>query len=110
MTKLTQLSAELKSKPIEIAAITTEYRRFSHADVIIPNFLKGFPTDQGLLAPRVQVTSLYVDQFPENDLSRSYAAQFNLPIYPSIVKALALGATRWLSMGSYFSYLSLNTE
>lgn len=94
MTKLTQLSATLKSKPIQIAAIVTEYRRFSHADVIITKFLKGFPTDQGLLAPRVQIASLYVDQFPPNDLSRHYAAQFDLPIYPSIVKALTLGGDK----------------
>ena len=83
MTKLSQ--------PLKIAAITTEYRRFSHADVIITKFLKGFPTDGGLLPPRVQIASLYVDQFPDNDLSRRYAAHFKVPIYPSIVKALTLG-------------------
>lgn len=76
---------------LSIAAITTEYRRFSHADVIITKFLKGFPTDGGLLPARIRIASLYVDQFPENDLSRSYAAQFNIPIYPSIAKALTLG-------------------
>lgn len=80
--------------PIKIAAITTEYRRFSHADVIITKFLKGFPTDGGLLPARVQIASLYVDQFPANDLSRHYATQFNLPIYPSIAKALTLGGDR----------------
>ncbi|MEZ4868044.1 MAG: hypothetical protein R3C14_42340 [Caldilineaceae bacterium] len=77
----------------KIAAITTEYRRFSHADVIITKFLKGFPTDEGLLPPRVQIASLYVDQFPENDLSRHYSIQFNAPIYPSVVKALTLGGS-----------------
>lgn len=86
MTKLGQ--------PLKIAAITTEYRRFSHADVIITKFLKGFPTDGGLLPPRVQIASLYVDQFPDNDLSRLYAAQFGVPIYPSIVKALTLGGDK----------------
>lgn len=83
MTKLTQ--------PLKIAAIVTEYRRFSHADVIVTKFLKGFPTDQGLLPARVQIASLYVDQFPTSDLSRAYAAQFDVPIYPSIAQALTLG-------------------
>ena len=36
---------------------------------------------------------MYVDQFPENDLSRGFAAEHNVPIYPSIVKALTLGGS-----------------
>ena len=83
MTKLSQ--------PIKIAAIVTEYRRFSHADVIITKFLKGLPTDQGLIPARVQIASLYVDQFPDSDLSRHYAARYNIPIYGSIRQALTLG-------------------
>ncbi len=82
---------ESATKSIKIAAIITEYRRFSHADVIVTKFLKGFPTDSGLLPARVQIASLYVDQFPDSDLSRGYAAQFNIPIYPSIAQALTLG-------------------
>jgi hypothetical protein len=76
--------------PKKIAAIITEYRPNSHADVIVTKFLKGFPTDEGLLPPRVELASMYVDQFAENDLSRHYAAAYHVPIYPSIVKALTL--------------------
>jgi hypothetical protein len=79
------------SEPKKIAAIITEYRPNSHAEVIVGKFLKGFPTDEGLLAPRVEVASLYVDQFPEQDLARAVAAEHGVPIYPSIVKALTLG-------------------
>lgn len=75
----------------KIAAILTEYRPYSHADVIVGKFLKGFPTDDGLIAPQVQIASMYVDQFPENDLSRAMAAQFNVPIFGSIKRALTLG-------------------
>ncbi len=74
-----------------IAAIVTEYRHFSHADVIITKFLKGLPTDQGLLPARVEIASLYIDQFPENDLGRAYGARYGVPIYPSIPQALTLG-------------------
>jgi hypothetical protein len=80
------------AEPKKIAAIITEYRPDSHADVIVTKFLKGFPTDQGLVAPRVKIVSMYVDQFAENDLSRAMAADHNVPIYPSIVKALTLGS------------------
>lgn len=74
-----------------IAAILTEYRPNSHADVIVTKFLKGYPTDEGLLPPRVEIASMYVDQFPDSDQSRAMSAAHNVPIYPSIVKALTLG-------------------
>lgn len=76
--------------PKRIAAIVTEYRPKSHADVILTKYLRGFPTDEGLISPRSQIVSLYVDQFPENDLSREYAAQHGVPIYGSIPQALTL--------------------
>jgi hypothetical protein len=79
---------------LKIAAIITEYRPLSHADVIVTKFLKGFPTDQGLIPPRVDIASMYVDQFPEEDLSRKFAAEHGVPIYPSIVKALTLGGDK----------------
>ena len=73
-----------------IAAIITEYRPNSHADVIVTKFLKGFPTDEGLLPPRVDLVSMYVDQFPENDLSRQFAAEHDVPIFNSIPRAMTL--------------------
>ena len=39
-----------------VAAIITEYRPESHADVIISKFLYGFPTDEAMQAPRVEQT------------------------------------------------------
>ncbi len=74
-----------------IAAIVTVYFPHSHADVVVTKFLEGFPTDAGVLPPRVDVVSMYVDQFAENDLARGIAAKHNVPIYPSIVKALTQG-------------------
>ncbi len=79
------------SKRKKIAAVITEYRPGSHADVIVTKFLKGFPTDGGFLSPRVDIASIYIDQFPENDIGRAIAAEHGVPIYPSIVKALTLG-------------------
>lgn len=75
----------------KIAAIVTEYRPRSHADVIVSKFLKGFPTDDGLQAPRTQIASMYIDQFPDSDIGRDMAAQHDVPVYNSIVKALTLG-------------------
>jgi hypothetical protein len=78
----------------QIAAILTEYRPYSHADVIVGKFLKGFPTDEGLLPARVKIASMYVDQFADNDLSRQMSSQFDVPIYGSINQALTLGGDR----------------
>ncbi len=75
----------------KIAAVITEYRPNSHADVIVTKYILGFPTDDGLMAPRVDVVSMYVDQFPEQDLGRQMSASHNVPIYPSIARALTLG-------------------
>ena len=75
----------------KIAAVITEYRPKSHADVIITKFIKGFPTDNGLVLPRVEIASMYVDQFPQDDLSRNISMEYDIPIYSSIVKALTLG-------------------
>ena len=74
-----------------IAAIVTEYFAGSHADVIVTKFLKGFPTDGGLLEPRVSLASLYIDQVSERDIGVDLAAEYDVPIYPSIVQALTLG-------------------
>src|SRR5690349_3236022 len=74
-----------------IAAIVTTYRPESHGDVIVTKFLKGFPTDEGVLAPQVDVVSLYVDQFPANDLSRRFAAEHDIPIFGSIAEAMRVG-------------------
>ncbi len=53
--------------------------------------MKGFHTDEGFFAPRVELASLYIDQFPDSDIGRSLAAEHGVPIFPSIVQALTLG-------------------
>lgn len=80
----------MTTKP-KIAAILTEYRPNSHADVIVTKLLQGIPTDRELREPRVEIVSMYVDQFADNDLSRDLSAKHDVPIFPSIVSALTLG-------------------
>jgi hypothetical protein len=59
--------------------------------VIVTKFLKGFPTDEGLISPRTEIVSMFVDQFNETDLARGLAEEHGVPIYNSIRKALTLG-------------------
>lgn len=77
-----------------IAAIVTEWRKWSHADVILPKFLEGLEYQDIHFRPRSKIVSLYTDQVPEKDLSRPYAEKHKLPIFPSIAGALTLGTDR----------------
>ena len=88
-------TAEVKTDtPLRIAAIVTTYFPNSHAGVMVDKFLRGFPTDDGLIPSRSKIVSLYIDQIHENDIGRQIAHEFDIPIYESIRSALTLGSSR----------------
>jgi hypothetical protein len=72
----------------KVAAIVTEYRKWSHADVILRNLLDGYPNGT---RPELELVSLYTDQLPKNDLSRELAKKHGFKIYDSIAECLTLG-------------------
>jgi hypothetical protein len=76
-----------------VAAVVTEYRRHSHADVIVGKILEGYNHD-GRAFPDMRLVSLYVDQFPEGDLSRGLARRHRFTIYRTIEGAVTLGRDR----------------
>jgi len=76
-----------------IAAIVTEYRYLSHAQVICDRFLMGYAIRGQFHKPPVRLVSMFVDQFPENDLSRERAAQFGFTLYPTIAATLRNGGS-----------------
>src|ERR671931_288856 len=78
----------------KVAAITTVWRKDSHADVIISKLIAGYDLEGEPVKPSVDVVSLYVDQFPENDLSRRWAKRFDIRIFGSVREALTLGGDR----------------
>lgn len=89
------LALEAQSAPPKrIAAIVTEYRYNSHADVIIGKYLEGFHQNNQPPYPRSKIVSLYTAQVPKNDMSRDMAKKHNVPIYPTIWEALTLGGGR----------------
>ena len=93
----------------KIAAVITEYRVPAHADVIVGKFIKGFPTDDGLIEPQVDIVSMYLDQIPENDIGLQVSKEYDIPIYQSISAALCLGGSELavdgvLSIGEHGSY------
>ncbi len=77
--------------PKRIAAVVTEYRHNSHADVIVGKYLEGFRQNNQPPGPRSKVVSMYTAQIPKNDMSRDMAKKHNVPIYPTIWETLTLG-------------------
>jgi hypothetical protein len=59
-----------------LAVLSTVYRPLSHAYHIAGRFLYGYARGGKLHVPKHYIHSLYVDQTPENDLSRDVAQEF----------------------------------
>ena len=79
----------------QIAALVTEYRKYSHGECIIDRFLGGYGWESRWHYPQADVISLYVDQFPESDLSRERAARYpNLNLYPTDTRRQSTGRRR----------------
>lgn len=78
--------------PFRIAAIVTTFFPESHAGVLVTKFLRGFPTDDGLIPPRTEIASLYIDQIHERDVGLQLAHEFDVPVFESIRAALTLGS------------------
>lgn len=79
--------------PKPVAAIVTEYRRHSHADVIVGKLLEG-PNYDGKDPYGLRVVSMYVDQFPKTDMSRGLATKFGFRLCKTIDEALTLGGDK----------------
>ena len=90
-----QTNTRAPARPaFKVAAIVTEYRHWSHADVIVGRLLGGNSSDGIWHAPRTNVVSLYTDQVPANDMSRDLAARHGFRIYPTIREALCQGGPK----------------
>lgn len=90
----------------KVAAVVTEYRKWSHADVILRNLLDGYPDGT---RPALELVSLVTDQVPKNDMSRDLAKKYGFKICDTVAEALTLGGTTLavdgvLSIGEHGKY------
>jgi hypothetical protein len=100
--------AQAKREKLPVAAVVTEYRRNSHADVIVGKILEGYD-QQGGAGPDLRLVSLYTDQVPKSDMSRDLAAKHGFRIAKTIEEALTLGGDKLavagvLSIGEHGMY------
>src|SRR5262249_9162085 len=78
----------------KIALIGTTVYKLSHAQHFLDRLLMGYTWAGGWHAPDVDLVSIYIDQFPANDLARATAKRHGVPIYPSVEEALTLGGSK----------------
>ena len=74
-------------RKLPVAAVVTEYRNNSHADVIVGKVLAGWRQD-GQAGPDLRLVSMYTDQVPKGDLSRGLAEKHRFPIVKTIEQAI----------------------
>jgi hypothetical protein len=103
-------AAREPKKKLPIAAVVTEYRNNSHADVIVGKVLEGYRQDGGA-GPDLEIVSVYTDQVPKGDLSRSLAKKHGFRICKTIDEAITLGTGKVqvagvLSIGEHGNYPS----
>jgi hypothetical protein len=80
----------------KLAAVTTTYYQYSHADDIITRFFEGYTLVGKHHQPPCQVLGMYADQLGVGgpDLGRDLAKKHGCTIYPTIAEALTLGGDR----------------
>jgi hypothetical protein len=82
---------ESPANPKHIAAVVTEYRHNSHADVIVSRLFQTYTLDGQGERPGMQLVSVFTDQVPESDSSRKWARDYGFRISETVADALTLG-------------------
>ncbi|MFO0945775.1 MAG: hypothetical protein U1D30_07510 [Planctomycetota bacterium] len=97
-----------EAKP-RVAAVITEFTHRSHAHVILENFLQPYLFNGRVVESPCEVVSMYVDQFPDGEMSRGISKEYGIPLFPTIAGALQVGGDSLavdavLSIGEHGKY------
>ena len=92
---LPELARASTNRRPRIAALATNYQKYSHAQHIVDRFLEGYGWEGRHHRPAMDIVSLYVEQIGDNDLSRERVRRHEqLKSYPTIAEALTCGTDR----------------
>jgi hypothetical protein len=80
-------SAERK----KVAFLGTEVRTHSHAQHFLDRLALGYGWKGSWQEPRVNIASVYIDQFPGSDLGKQRVEKYGLKLSPTVADALTLG-------------------
>lgn len=75
----------------KIALLGTVNFTHSHTQHFLDRFVLGYGWKGEWRPPSVTLASLFIDQFPKNELARGRAEEFKVPLFPTIREALGLG-------------------
>jgi hypothetical protein len=78
----------------KIAFLGTEVSEHSHSQHFLDRMTLGYGWNGRWQKPRVDVASIYIDQFPEDDLARGRIERYGLREFPTIAEALTLGGSK----------------
>jgi len=81
------------SRP-KVAFLGTEVRTHSHAQHFLDRHTVGYTWNGGWQKPRIDVVSVFIDQFPEGDLAKDRIKKHKLNQFPTIEEALTLGGEK----------------
>jgi hypothetical protein len=87
-------TAAESTKVPKVAFLGTVVHTHSHAQHFLDRHTLGYTWNGGWQKPRVQVESVYIDQFPDNDLARGRIKRHGLNQFPTIEEALTLGGEK----------------
>ena len=87
-------SARSSSRRPKVALLATEIRKFSHAQHFVDRLLEGYGWAGQHHHPPFEFAGLYVDQFPEGDLTQDRVARHQVKLFPSVEEALTLGRSQ----------------
>jgi len=83
-----------RSRRPKVAILATEVRKYSHAQHFVDRFLEGYGWEGRHHRPPFELAGLYVDQFPEGDLSRERARRHKVKLFPTVEESLTLGGSK----------------
>lgn len=83
----------------KVALIVTSYFGCSHADVAGTRLIEGYPWQGRHVDPRVEVVSMYLEQFGDHggpdgrrpDVGVAIADRNGVPLYPTVAEAIGCG-------------------